>query len=116
YDIFDTVRRLLFPVVVLAATLSCNRVDAILEGKVAPNARLIIEVSPSTITLEKGAEQKIAITVRRVGDFNGPVTVFITGGPPGALGTVGPLTTVGAVSSCTGTFKIPEDVAVGVHT
>ena len=102
----------------LAATTlaGCGAVDKVLEGNVAPDARLSVEMPSSAISVARGASQQFTVNVTRVGDYNGPVEVIVDNGPAGVTATLGAQTTTGQTTSVPVTVSVDAAVAVGAYT
>src|SRR5437870_4151085 len=93
---------------------SCEKVDKVLEGHVAPNAHLSIAVAPTPLSVVQGSEATVTATVTRVGDFQGAVTVSAENLPAGVTADIGTSPT-GQITTATIRLHIAGDVKVGSY-
>lgn len=100
---------------VLAAG-GCGSIDKFLEGNQPADARLRVALQFPAVTVEQGSEKTLAVTVTRVGEDTGPVSISIESVPFGVTAEVGNASTAGAETSAPVTLRVSPAAAPGSYT
>ena len=108
--------RLLYVLIAGACVTACGAVDKVLEGNVAPNARLSVDMPAAAISVPRGASHEFTVSVTRVGEYNGPVELIVDNGPEGITAQVGAQNTVGQVTTVPVTLQVGTGMSLGAHT
>jgi hypothetical protein len=110
--------RQLFPALVAAAAfgLSGCDVDKLLESEVPPDIHLAISVTASTVSLAPGGTATLQSSITRLGEYTGTVEFEFANVPDGITAEVSGLTTSGAVTSATITFRALPTAGVGTFS
>jgi hypothetical protein len=100
---------------VLAAG-GCGSIDKFLEGNQPADARLRVALQFPAVTVEQGSETTLVVTVTRVGEDTGPVSISIEGAPFGVTAEVGSASVAGAETSAPVTVRVSPAAAPGSYT
>ena len=74
-----------------------------------------ISVNPGSITVAQGGNGSVLISLSRIGEFTGPVTLTVTGLPAGVTTTITPATLTGATANATITVAVGAAVTPGTY-
>ncbi len=94
----------------VAAAVGCSSYSRGTE----PGA-IALAILPISATIVQGGSSSIAVTLTRTGDFTGPVSLTVTGAPPGVTGTVSNEQTTGTVTTATVTISVAGAMTPGVY-
>ena len=102
--------------VLVLATGGCGSIDKFLEGNQPADARLRVTLQSSAVSVEQGREETVVVTVTRVGEYSGPVTISVEGVPFGVTAEVGSASTAGAETQASVTLRVGASAAPGSYT
>ena len=101
--------------VLILAAGGCGSIDKFLEGNQPADARLRVALQSSAVSVEQGSESTVVVTVTRVGEYSGPVTISVEGVPFGVTAEVGSASTTGAETSAPLILKASAAAAPGSY-
>jgi hypothetical protein len=106
--------RALVPLLIL---VGCDRqLHRLFEAPPPPYIRLSITLGAPAVTLARGEEQTIAVTVTRTGEDRGPVSLAFEGAPAGVTASTKSSTTVGDVTTAAVSVRAMPEAAVGNYS
>jgi hypothetical protein len=114
--VLQGVFRVLCVLALLCSMHSCKALDEAIESDPPPSARLSVQVDSTTVSLPLGGQRVVNISVQRIGDFAGPVTLDVEREPVGVAITLSDQTTVGSLTSATLTLKADPTMSLGTFT
>ena len=104
-----------FTLTVVATSGSIRRTAQLnLTVAIAPD--FILSLSSSDITLTRGSQTTLTLTLTRIGGFAQPVTLSISGLPAGVTALFNPSTIPGSQNSAALTLQVSVSASLGVST
>jgi hypothetical protein len=83
-------------------------------GTTEPGA-IVVTILPVSATIVQGGTSIVAVTLTRIGDFTGPVSLTVTDTPVGVTAAISDQQTTGTVTHATVTITVAGAVAVNTY-
>ena len=103
--------------VLVLILVGCDRqLHRLFEAPPPPYIRLSITLDASTITLARGEERMLTVTVTRTGEDRGPVSLTFEGTPAGLTASTKSSSVAGDVTTATVSIRAATDATVGNYS
>lgn len=99
FSVRHNLRRAMYAIAFGVLAAACSNIDRLLEGEAPPTAHIAVALDAGPVTIAQGRELQLNVSVTRVGDFNGPVSLTAERLPVGVTATFENENTVGAVTT-----------------